>query len=79
MDICICMSSFRGPSVDFYTTPFEARVLYTSNLQVVGGILPKASQISTQPTHYQRAEANLLAAEKGPQHWTQVVIWIVYL
>ena len=27
---------------------------------------------------YKRAKRNLLAVEKGPQHWIQVVIWVIY-
>ena len=37
---------------------------------------PIASVIYTQPIRYKRAESSLLANEKGPQQWIQVVIWI---
>ena len=35
-----------------------------------------ASEIFTQPSHYKKAENNLLADKKGPQHWIQLVIRI---
>ena len=38
---------------------------------------PITSGILTQPSRNKRAESNLLADEKDPQHWIQVVIWII--
>ena len=29
--------------------------------------------------HYKRAESNLLADEKGLQHCTKVVVWVIHL
>ena len=38
-----------------------------------------ASQTLKKPSNYcKRAESNLLADEKGLQHWIQVAIWIIY-
>ena len=40
---------------------------------------PIASEISTQPSRYNRAESNLLADEKDPHHLEKVVVWVIYL
>ena len=40
---------------------------------------PIASEILTQPSRYKTAESNLLADEKGPQHWIQLVVWVIHL
>ena len=40
---------------------------------------PIASVILTQPSRYKRAESNLQADEKGPQHWIQVFVYTILL
>ena len=40
-----------------------------------------ASKILTQPSRYKRAgsTSSLLADEKGPNHWKQLVFWVIHL
>ena len=59
-----CMSPFRGPCADF------PLVLCISANSV--------SNINTAKW-LQRAEINLLAGEKGPQHWIQVLVYTIIL
>ena len=40
---------------------------------------PIASEMLTQPSRYKWAERNLIADEKGPLHWIQIVFWIIHL
>ena len=40
---------------------------------------PIALLISTQPSHNKRAESNMLADKKGPQHLIQLVVWVIHL
>ena len=40
---------------------------------------PIASEISSQPSRHIRAETNLLADEKFPHIWNQVVVWVTHL
>ena len=40
---------------------------------------PIAGEILTQSSRNKRAESNLLADEKGPQHWIQVIVWVIHL
>ena len=45
----------------------------------VFGYQPVVSVILSQPSRYKIAESNLLADEKGPQHWIQVFVWVIHL
>ena len=40
---------------------------------------PIASEILKQPSRYKSAKSNLLADEKGPHHWNQVVFLAIHL
>ena len=39
---------------------------------------PIASDILIKPSRY-KSESILLADEKGPNHWNQIVVWVIYL
>ena len=45
----------------------------------VFGYQPVVSVILSQPSRYKKEESNLLADEKGSQHWIQVFVWVIYL
>ena len=38
-----------------------------------------ASEILKQPSRYNRTESNLIADEKGPHDWNQLVVWVIHL
>ena len=59
-----CLSQPRGPCPDYYWV-FEYQLI--------------ASGILTQLSRYNRAKKQFASRRKGPQHWIQLVILIIYL
>ncbi len=40
---------------------------------------PISPYLFTKPSCYKRTYSNLLADEKGPNQWNQLVVWVIHL